>query len=128
MPHILNIETNERIEVAEFPVLRGGIWECGDQRFTDAQGTLYEAAPLPPVVPNSITRFQAKAALELAGLLGTVETIMADPATPILARLAWADALEFFRGSPTVAAIAAVLGLTDAQIDELFIVGSGISA
>ena len=76
----------------------------------------------------SVTRFQARAALHLAGLLEAVETLMQDPNTDMIARLAWQDAQTFKRQSPTVLAMAAVLNLTDAQIDDLFITAAGIEA
>lgn len=128
MSKIRRLSDNAEIEVAKQPEWKNGVWECGDQRFTDPDKSLYESIPDAPIVPNSVTRFQAIAALELAGLRDSVETIMTDPATPILARLAWKEAGEFFRDSPTVASIAQVLTLSDAQLDELFIVGSGVSA
>lgn len=82
----------------------------------------------PPSVPQSVTRFQARAAIHLAGLLEQVEALMAHPDTPMLAKLAWQDAQEFKRTSPTVLAMAGALGLTEAQIDDLFTTASGIEA
>jgi len=64
------------------------------------------------------SRFQAKAALHAAGLLDDVETAMAT--ADRFAQIAWADAIEFRRNSPTIKAMAAALELTDAQIDNLF--------
>lgn len=128
MSHIKNIETGDLIEVTDFPVWRGGVWECGSQRFTDESKTLFEPVPDPEPVPNSVTRFQAMAALELAGHLTDVETIMADAGTPIMAKLAWKNALEFFRDSPTVSEISSALSMTSDEIDQLFVTASGISA
>lgn len=84
----------------------------------------------PPLdgVPQVVTRFQARAALHLAGLLTTVEALMTDPQTDMLARLAWQDAQEFRRQSPTVLSMAAALGLTDAQLDALFTTAAGVEA
>lgn len=79
-------------------------------------------------VPPVVSRFQARAALHLAGLLDDVEAMMALPETPVLAKLAWADAQEFERGSPTIAALAGQIGLTEAQIDQLFMDAAGIKA
>ena len=64
------------------------------------------------------SRFQARAALHNAGLLVSVEAAVAaaDPFTQI----AWADATEFRRESPTIAALAAAVGLTGEDIDDLF--------
>ena len=72
------------------------------------------------------SRFQAKAALLAAGMLDDVEAVMAtaDP----LARMAWADATEFRRNSPTIAALAIIAGLTETQVDDLFRVAITITA
>jgi hypothetical protein len=67
-----------------------------------------------------VSRFQAFAALHIAGLLPAIEAMMQDPATDTLAKLAWVNALEFRRLSPTVTAIASALNLTDEQLDDLF--------
>jgi hypothetical protein len=64
----------------------------------------------------------------LAGLLPQVEAMMADPGTPMLARLAWQDAQEFRRTSPTVLAMAQALQLNDSQLDALFISAAAIEA
>lgn len=73
-----------------------------------------------------VSRFQARAALHGAGLLSAVEAAVAN-ADPIT-QLAWADALEFRRNSPTIAALAGIVGLTDEQIDNLFIAAERIQA
>ena len=52
--------------------------------------------------------------------------MMAAPETPALAKLAWADAQEFKRNSPTVLSLSASLGLTEAQLDELFTTAASI--
>jgi hypothetical protein len=94
----------------------------------DANGKPIATDPpvLPPSVPFSVTPFQAKAALLGAGLLPAVEAAIA-AASPI-AQLAWSDATAFTRDSPTIAALSAQLGLTPAQVDELFITASAIEA
>jgi len=84
--------------------------------------------PAPAPVPQAVSRFQARAALHLAGLLDQVNALMADPETPMLARLAWQDAQEFRRQSPTVLAMAAALSLSDEDVDNLFITAAGIEA
>lgn len=85
-------------------------------------------APPPSAVPQSVTRFQARAALSRAGLFTTVNTAMV--AFPIgdERRLAWEDAQEFRRTSPTMLQMAAALGLSDAQLDALFTTAAGIEA
>lgn len=64
------------------------------------------------------SRFQARAALHQAGLLAQVEAAVAS-ADPIV-QIAWADAAEWQRSSPTLAALAGAIGLTDTQVDDLF--------
>ena len=64
------------------------------------------------------SRFQAKAALHQAGLMDAVNAAMVD-ADPV-AQIAWAEAVEFRRNSPTINALAVSLGLTDEQLDDLF--------
>jgi hypothetical protein len=86
--------------------------------------TLADAPP--PPVPDVVSRFQAKAALAGAGLLASVEAALAD-ADP-LAQLAWAEAIEFRRQSPTILGLAAALGLTETQVDDLFHAAAQIEA
>lgn len=69
-------------------------------------------------VPQTVSRFQAKAALMQAGLLDQVEMTIAE-AGPLV-QLAWAEAVEFRRISPTIATLAAELELTDEAVDDLF--------
>lgn len=42
MPAIKQLSTDEIIQVAETPVWRNGLWDCGDQRFLDPGKDLYE--------------------------------------------------------------------------------------
>ena len=84
-----------------------------------------DPAPDNPV-PQVVSRFQARAALYIHGVLADVETAVtsADP----IAQIAWADAQQFERQSPTIAAIAQALGWADEFVDELFITAGGITA
>lgn len=97
----------------------------GDREATDAEIAAWESRR---IVPQVVSRFQARAALHQAGHLAAVEALMADPETPALARLAWQDAQEFKRTSPTVIAMAGALGLNDAQIGDLFLAAATIQA
>jgi len=72
------------------------------------------------------SRFQAKAALLAAGLLPTIEALVAN-SEPFV-QLAWAEAVEFRRTSPTILALQSATELTDEQIDDLFRVAMGIEA
>lgn len=73
-----------------------------------------------------VSRAAAKIALHQAGLLAQIESIMADPGTDEAVKIAWSDALEFKRNSPTLLALAQTLSLTDEQLDGLFAAASQI--
>jgi len=99
--------------------------EPGHSGWCDAVASVtpYIGLPLPdPIIAEReymvASRFQAMAALLDAGLLSQINAALAD-AGP-LAQLAWAEATEFRRNSPTIAGLSAGLGLTDAQVDDLF--------
>jgi len=97
-----------------------------------AAGGVPEAIPttIPPIstdpVPLSVTRFQARAALHLAGLLDDAEAAIAQ-ANP-LSRIAWEHANVYRRDSPTVISIGQQLGLSEADMDELFKTAASITA
>jgi len=99
----------------------------GSVAITDQQAETIQAANAPTqTVPQTITSFQAKAALLNAGLLESVTAMMAT--APAFAKLAWAESTTFERHSKTLTDMAAVLGLTDAQLDSLFTYGAGVKA
>ena len=73
------------------------------------------------------TRFQAKAALDDAGLLDQVETYMQGDDVPRRVKLAWQEA-SFRRDSNVVNQIGAELDLSEADMDQLFIAAQEIEA
>lgn len=93
-----------------------------DQEWTD------EWPEAGPTVPLKVSRYQALAALMQAGLLDAVTAWAHDSATDPLHKLAFDTATEFARASSTMAAGAAALGWTDAQLDDLFIAAAQIQA
>lgn len=94
---------------------------------TEAEADALRAPP-PPGVPQTVTRFQALAALHLAGRLTAVQAIMAAPETPVIAKLAWDNALSFERNSPTLLMLAAAIGMTSQDLDALFTQAATIEA
>jgi len=91
-----------------------------------ALGNIPEAADEPVIaIPQIISRFQAKAQLHNDGLLILVESMIAESGA--LVKLAWADAQDFNRQSPTLKAIGLQLNLSDEQLDTLFISASQIT-
>lgn len=90
------------------PVFDGGQW---NQRWTVSQKS--------PKVPGSVSARQARLALEDAGLLDTIDAAFTGKAKK--SRIEWEYATEIRRDSPLVASMAAELGLTAEQLDQLFI-------
>lgn len=70
-------------------------------------------------VPQSVTNRQAKLALHAAGLLSTVNTAIAGAGEA--AQIEWEYAQTVDRASGLVPQMATALGMSDAQIDALFI-------
>lgn len=114
-----------------FPVAEPMFWaDCPDEvvadlvyynKVTDEFLPIPAVEPAPAIVPESVTAFQAQAALQLAGLLDTVIDYINQPSTPVLTKLAWDKALHFERHSPMVTTIGTELGLTEQELDNLFI-------
>jgi len=75
-----------------------------------------------------VTRFQALAILAAGGYLDTVRTHIATLDVNNVQRLAWENATDWERTSPTLNALAVMLGLDATQVDDLFIAASTISA
>ena len=117
------------LDDAEYHALLDG-QASGNEIVADENGRpfLREREPAGVWVPTSVSRFQARAALLQAGLLGDIETYMADPATDPFVRIAWQDAQVFKRNSPTVLSLQPLLGLTDEQLDDLFRFAATIEA
>ena len=92
-------------------------------------------SPIPLRVPQSITAWQAQAALKLTPLGdGTLyDAVVAalaalpDGSEKVVAQTAFEKDAKFVRSSPTIAAIAGALGLSDAQVDDLFRLGDSLT-
>ena len=87
------------------------------------------ALSLEHAVPQQVARAQGKAALIVAGLWTGVEAFVAaieDDTERALAEVALHDTQNWQRSSPFLNAAKDGIGLTDEQLDELFVVASGI--
>jgi hypothetical protein len=104
----------------------GELVELTDAEIADLAAEQAANAAKPEPVPPVVTRFQTKAALASAGLLDAVESAIGG--SDIVVRLAWSDALEFERASPTIAALASELSLSGEQVDDLFRLAATIKA
>lgn len=96
-----------------------------DQQALDIAALFANIAPNAPDVPQSVTPYQARCALDAAGLLDAVEAIVAQSTRQT--RNAWEYGISVERNSPMINDLGAALGLTAAQIDQLFITANGIS-
>jgi hypothetical protein len=84
-----------------------------------AQAALKAFDPNAPVVPQSITQLQMRRALRAANLFDQVQAAInaASPDT----QDAWNYASPIDRNDPILIALAVQLGLSTAQVDQLFI-------
>jgi hypothetical protein len=95
------------------PELVDGVWQ--------ERWTLVDVPP--PPVPGRVTMRQARLALLGIGLLDAVEPALAAIADPVerrAAEITWEYSIEVQRSNPLISALAAGLGLTEADLDNLF--------
>jgi len=88
-------------------------------------GTFTAPTPPPAPVPAEVPQWQARRALHAAGLLTAVEAAVAASSEDV--KITWEYAPNIRRDSPMIAALAPVLGLTDAQLDDLFRAAAAIT-
>jgi len=91
------------------------------------QGWVVVPAPAPEV-PQSVTMRQCRIALLNAGLLDAVQSSIATmPGVEgERARIDWEYALDVLRDWPLINALGSQLGLTEQQIDDLFIAAAAV--
>ena len=82
-------------------------------------------AYLAPPVPASVTPYQARCALLNAGLLDGVNAAVTAAGGSMA--LAWEYATMIERSSSFIAAMQGGLGLSDAQVDALFVAAAAIT-
>jgi hypothetical protein len=106
-------EIYQVIPIGDNPVEIGATYD--GQTFTPP-------APPPASVPETVSPRQARLALLGIGMLDMVEQALAaiPGAQGAAARIDWEYATEVQRKSPLIAALGPALGLTSAQIDDLF--------
>ena len=105
-----------------------------DQAFIDAHYPGAELLPEPapvqtPSVPQSVSRAQGKLALIQAGLWPAAIAFVngiTDPAQKTYAEVALNDTQEWRRDSSFLKSATAALGLSEEQLDTLFITAEGI--
>ena len=80
-------------------------------------------------IPQTVTRRQARQALLLSGVLGSVQSAIdgiTDPTQRVLAQIEWGDSQVFERNRPLLIALGAALGLDSDELDQLFITAAGL--
>jgi len=119
--------TNEQGQIwsVPYPLVDGEI-SRQVQEWLDQDNSIgpYVAPPAPPV--EQVTAYQAKIQLSRSGLYDSVVTTVNTSDNPEL-KIAWEVATTFERNSPFILALQPELGLTDAQVDDLFQQASQIS-
>ena len=86
-----------------------------------------QAGSAEPIIPQSVTRRQARQALLLRGKLALVQpAIDAIPDTTqrALMQIEWDDSQDFVRNRPSVIAIGSAIGYDSTGLDEVFIFAS----
>lgn len=80
-------------------------------------------------VPQEIDRWKLRAALELNGYLAAVEAAInaLPPTQQIVLKAKWAGQETVQRNHPTIIQLGAAIGLTPAQIDNIFIQASRLA-
>lgn len=81
-----------------------------------------------PVVPERVSMRQARLAMLQAGILDDVETLIQQMPGDEgrAARIDWEYALDVRRDWPLVGALGTQIGMTEQQVDELFIAAASI--
>lgn len=118
--------TPEQVAAIEEMAAQAGLPTYWDGNFF---GFGQEEPPAQPVVPFAVSMRQGRLALLAAGLLDAVDAGIAGIVNPVERRAAqidWEYATEIRRDSPLIASLGPALGLSEAQIDELFIAAAGI--
>lgn len=101
-------------------------YPTGRCRLVNNQVIAFTPAPRPPTVPVSVTRAQALMALYQAGILDELQTIIAaHPYPPV--RIWFDNANEWRRDHPYIQVFGPELGLSDTDVDQLFLAASLLS-
>lgn len=101
----------------------------GSVQISDEDAAAIQAAngqPETSSIPQVVSAAQGGIALIQAGFMADVQSVIDAPETPAEIKWAWARATEWHRDSPAMAYIAPIAGISEAQMDELFIAAGRI--
>lgn len=99
---------------------------AGAVPISDAEAAALQAPPPAPTAPQSVTPVQAFTALDQVGKLAPLLDYLNQPTTPPLVKAVVMGATEWRRDSLMLMAVAIVLGLSSAQVDDLFVSAAAI--
>jgi hypothetical protein len=106
-----------------------GLIDAAGAAIGDAwDGATFTRPPAPVDVPQSVTMRQARLALLGAGVLATVNAAIASMPGDQgeAARIEWEYARDVLRDSPLIGGLMPALGMTEQQIDQLFIAAAAL--
>ena len=88
----------------------------------EVEANIQPPVPAPVIIPSAVTMRQARLALLQSDLLSQVNTAVAaaDEAT----KITWEFSTEVQRGNALVATLTVALGLTEQQVDDLFVLAA----
>lgn len=126
--HIINrghrLEDYVRVKESPKPSINENHQRIREGRPALINGTWTQQWVVDEVTPKSVTMRQARLALLSVGLLDDVEAAVA--AAGRQAQIEWEYATEVQRTHPLIAQVQQAQGLTDAEIDALFVAAAGI--
>ena len=114
-----------RDHVAEF----GGDLAEFEPLIAEAESDWVPPPPPPVFIPQSVSMRQGRLALLGAGLLDSVDAAIAaieDPIQRKAAEIEWEYATVIDRNSDFMQTLAVQLGVTEEQMDDLFVLASGL--
>lgn len=118
---VVRIEDGARI-----PADLSNVDRIAYEQWVENGGMPEPADTFPPLVPQEVSRFQGRAALIQAGHMAAIQAFIDQPDTDIMVKEAWANVTVFRRQSPMMTTVATVLGLTEQDLDNLFIAAHAI--
>ncbi len=84
--------------------------------------------PIPPIVPEEVYAWRLRLSTQIAGLKPSIDGLLDQLTEPekTVAKEAWNAGVTIRRDSPLVGQLAAALGLSSEQVDELFVQANAI--
>lgn len=101
-------------------------WDGAEWVLNNAKQAELDAAARKAAVPHVVTMRQAKLALLQAGMLDEVDAAIAAEATPKSIKIEWEYASEVQRDWVNTLGLATRLGMTDEQLDDLFVLAASL--